>query len=72
MKRFVDRGDRWQSTLLPECLDDWIDGNNPVRCKARTGKAQTMKRADTSISNAVPARMRTKLLAILFVLPGGG
>jgi len=24
----VDRG---QSTLLPECLDDWIDENNPVR-----------------------------------------
>ena len=23
--------DRGQSTLLPECLDDWIDENNPVR-----------------------------------------
>ena len=25
MKRFVEGADRGQSTLLPECLDDWID-----------------------------------------------
>ena len=31
MKRFVEGADRGQSTLLPECLDDWIDANNPVR-----------------------------------------
>src|SRR4029453_4659957 len=31
MKRFVEGADRGQSTLLPECLDDWIDGENPVR-----------------------------------------
>ena len=31
MKRFVEGTDRGQSTLLPECLDDWIDENNPVR-----------------------------------------
>src|SRR5262245_21607136 len=31
MKRFVEGTDRAQSTLLPECLDDWIDENNPVR-----------------------------------------
>src|SRR5687767_9301912 len=31
MKRFVEGTDRGQSTLLPECLDDWIDDNNPVR-----------------------------------------
>jgi transposase len=31
MKRFVEGADRGQSTLLPECLDDWIDENNPVR-----------------------------------------
>ena len=31
MKRFVEGMDRSQSTLLPECLDDWIDENNPVR-----------------------------------------
>ena len=31
MKRFVEGMDRGQSTLLPECLDDWIAENNPVR-----------------------------------------
>ena len=31
MKRFVEGPDRSQSTLLPECLDDWIDEENPVR-----------------------------------------
>jgi hypothetical protein len=31
MKRFVERTDRGQSTLFPECLEDWIDEDNPVR-----------------------------------------
>ena len=31
MKRFIAGTDRGQSTLLPECLDDWIDENNPIR-----------------------------------------
>src|SRR6202521_5225582 len=31
MRRFVEGVDRGQSTLFPECLDDWIDGDNPVR-----------------------------------------
>jgi hypothetical protein len=31
MKRFVEGADRGQSTLLPECLDDWISEDNPVR-----------------------------------------
>src|SRR6202162_3940173 len=31
MKRFGEGADRGQSTLLPECLEDWIDENNPVR-----------------------------------------
>ncbi|MDX1704485.1 MAG: IS1182 family transposase [Altererythrobacter ishigakiensis] len=31
MKRFIEGADRSQSTLLPECLDDWVDENNPVR-----------------------------------------
>jgi len=31
MKRFVEGVDRCQSTLFPECLDDWIDEDNPVR-----------------------------------------
>src|SRR6202007_160974 len=31
MKRFVEGVDRGQSTLFPECLDDWINADNPVR-----------------------------------------
>ena len=31
MKRFVAGADRGQTTLLPECLDDWIDESNSVR-----------------------------------------
>jgi hypothetical protein len=46
MKRFVEGTDRKQSTLFPECLEDWIDENNSVqvidvslgrgRCRARS------------------------------------
>src|SRR5246127_242706 len=31
MRRFIEGADRDQSTLLPECLDDWVGESNPVR-----------------------------------------
>lgn len=31
MKRFIEGVDRTQSTLLPECLDDYVAEDNPVR-----------------------------------------
>jgi len=31
MKRFVEGVDRSQSTLFPECLEEWIVADNPVR-----------------------------------------
>ncbi|MGA9008257.1 MAG: IS5/IS1182 family transposase, partial [Xanthobacteraceae bacterium] len=31
MRRFVEGVDRGQATLFPECLEDWIDADNPVR-----------------------------------------
>ena len=31
MGRFVEGSDRSQTTLFPECLEDWIDEDNPVR-----------------------------------------
>ena len=31
MRRFVEEAERGQWTLLPECLDDFIDESNPVR-----------------------------------------
>ena len=29
MRPFIEEADRGQSTLLPECLDDFIDEGNP-------------------------------------------
>jgi transposase len=31
MKRFIEGEDRKHVTLLPECLDDFIEDDNPVR-----------------------------------------
>ena len=31
MAGFVTGLDRGQATLLPECLEDWVDESNPVR-----------------------------------------
>ena len=31
MKRFIEGADRGQSTMLPELLDDYVDGDNQVR-----------------------------------------
>ena len=31
MRRFVEGVDRGQSTLFPECLEDWVGEENPVR-----------------------------------------
>ena len=31
MKRFVEGEDRLQATLLPDCLDDYVTEDNPVR-----------------------------------------
>jgi len=31
MKRFVEGVDRDQATLFPECLEDWVEEDNPVR-----------------------------------------
>ena len=31
MKRFIEGQERDQATLFPECLEDWVDEDNPVR-----------------------------------------
>jgi transposase len=31
MKRFIEGQDRNQSTLLPDCIEDYVEGDNPVR-----------------------------------------
>jgi hypothetical protein len=41
MKRFVEGVDRAQRTLFPECLDDWIGEESPVRViDPRRGRIQ--------------------------------
>jgi hypothetical protein len=31
MRRFIDGEDRMQPALLPHCLEDYVDEENPVR-----------------------------------------
>jgi hypothetical protein len=31
VKRFVEGADRGQTTLLPECLDEWVEESNSIR-----------------------------------------
>src|SRR6202167_2560054 len=31
MRRFIEGTERGQSTLFPECLEDWVEENNPVQ-----------------------------------------
>jgi len=31
MRRFVEGSDRSAEQLFPQCLEDWIDENNPVQ-----------------------------------------
>src|ERR1051326_6887793 len=53
MKRFVAGADRGQSTLLPECLDDFIGENNPVR--VIDVFVDTLELAEMSFEGAEPA-----------------
>src|ERR1700719_667176 len=53
MKRFVEGTDRGQSTLFPECLDDWIDENNPVR--VIDAFAETLDLAELGFEGVEPA-----------------
>ena len=43
MKRFIEGGDRSQSVLFPERLDDWIGEDNPVRVKSRQTKRPRLR-----------------------------
>lgn len=36
MKRFIEGETRTQVTLLPECLDDYVAEENPVRNRGQT------------------------------------
>jgi transposase len=53
MKRFVQGADRSESTLLPECLDDWISAENPVR--VIDAFVDTLDLADLGFDGVEPA-----------------
>src|ERR1700719_3449971 len=53
MKRFVEGTDRGQGALFPECLDDWIDENNPVR--AIDAFVETLDLAELGFEGVEPA-----------------
>jgi transposase len=53
MKRFIEGADRSQSTLLPECLDDWVDDDNPVR--AIDVFVESLDLADLGFAGATPS-----------------
>jgi transposase len=61
MKRFIEGADRGQSTLLPECLDDWVDEGNPVRAVDAFVDALNLK---NSVLMASFRRRRAALLTI--------
>jgi transposase len=52
MKRFMEGADRGQSTLLPDCLDDWVDESNPVR--AVDAFVDALSLAELGFDRAVP------------------
>src|SRR5258707_7643165 len=65
MKRFIEGEDRSQSTLLPECLDDYVADDNPVRVIEVSlltdafldATGRTVGRAATGISDDARARL---------------
>src|SRR5262245_11194527 len=53
MSRYIDGQDRAQVVLFPECLDDWIDQDNPVRAVGLF--VEELDLADLGFERALPA-----------------
>jgi transposase len=56
MKRFVEGADRGQSTLLPECLDEWVEESNSVRVIDCFVDSLDLADLDQSVSVETPLR----------------
>src|SRR5450755_1089107 len=54
MKGFVQGADRQQTTLLPECLDDWVDESNPVLAPVTDQSCAATSSANTLIGVGCP------------------
>jgi len=53
MKRFIEGDERSQITLLPECLDDYIAEDNPVRVvDVFVDELKLLERCDTDATAA--------------------
>jgi len=65
MQGFVQGADRQQTTLLPECLDDWVDESNPVRAVdcTRGGKPRPASRVGKGIDHD-PETFKQRLVRI--------
>lgn len=50
MRRFVKGVDREQSTLFPECLEDWICEDNPVFTRPRPQPVISQNKSRTAAS----------------------
>ena len=55
MKRFVEGEDRTQITLLPECLDDYVGEDNPVRVVEVKRSNNAALRTGTGTASSIAA-----------------
>jgi len=60
--RYVEGSDRNQVTLLPECLDDYIAEDNPVRVQARRASGGRTRLAP-SLRKTFSGRLDSRELA---------
>jgi hypothetical protein len=51
MRRFVEGMDRGQCTLFPECLEDWIFEDNPVRAIDLFVDNSLLRNSDLAVSS---------------------
>lgn len=56
MKRFIEGVDRGLSVLFPECLEDWVDDDNPVRVAERAGTRDGATAVVEPIAGNAPIR----------------
>ena len=51
MRRFVEGVDRGQTTLFPECQEDWIGEDNPVATAPRKKAPSATSKPDETYDN---------------------
>jgi hypothetical protein len=69
MQGFVQGADRQQTTLLPECLDDWVDEGNSVRAGATHFLMKRLPNVATEMALNVLAYNLTRVMNIVGIKP---